>query len=97
MWQQAKVKFKSKFSPNNRDIIPDYLAEIIWNQQLKEHSYFQFWTQLNQMYIFKTCLFWVKSNFFVLILCFAVSLLLTAFNLGIKAYNYVLSFAVLYA
>lgn len=97
MWQQAKVKFKSKFSPNNPDVIPDYLAEIIWNQQLKEHSYFQFWTQLNQMYLFKTCIFWVKSNAFVLILCFAVSLLLTTFNLGTKANNYVLSFVVFYA
>ena len=42
MWQQAKAKFKSMFGPTNRDMIPDYLAEFMWNQRFKEHSYFHF-------------------------------------------------------
>ena len=50
MWQWAKVKFKSKFGPINCDMIPDYLAEFMWNQRFKEHSYFYFWTQTTQQY-----------------------------------------------
>ena len=48
MWQQAKAKFKSMFGPTNRDMIPDYLIEFMWNQRFKEHSYFHFWTQVTQ-------------------------------------------------
>ena len=44
MWQRAKAKFKSMFGPTKRDMIPDYLAEFVWNQKFKEHSYFHFWT-----------------------------------------------------
>ena len=50
MWQRAKAKFKSMFGPTNRDMIPDYLAEFMWNQRFKEHSYFHFWTQVTQQY-----------------------------------------------
>ena len=50
MWQWAKAKFKLKFGPINRDMIPDYLAEFMWNQRFKEHSYFYFWTQTTQQY-----------------------------------------------
>ena len=50
MWQRAKAKFKSMFGPTNRDMIPDYLAEFIWNQRFKEHYYFHFWTQVTQQY-----------------------------------------------
>ena len=49
-WQRAKVKFKSMFAPTNRDMIPDYSAEFMWNQIFKEHSYFHFWTQVTQQY-----------------------------------------------
>ena len=50
MWQRAKAKFKSMFGPTNRDMIPDYLAEFMWNQRFKEHSYFHFWSQVTQQY-----------------------------------------------
>ena len=50
MWQWAKAKFKSKFGPTNHDMIPDYLAEFMWNQRFKEHSYFHFWTQVTHQY-----------------------------------------------
>ena len=50
MWQQVKAKFKSMFGPTNCDMIPDYLAEFMWNQRFKEHSYFHFWTQVTQQY-----------------------------------------------
>ena len=50
MWQWAKAKFKSMFGPTNRDMIPDYLAEFMWDQRFKKHSYFHFWTQVTQQY-----------------------------------------------
>ena len=50
MWQRAKAKFKSMFGTTNCDMIPDYLAEFMRNQRFKEHSYFQFWTQVTQQY-----------------------------------------------
>ena len=46
MWQQAKAKFKSMFGPK----IVTSLAEFMWNQRLKKHSYFHFWTQFPQQY-----------------------------------------------
>ena len=51
MWQWAKAKFKSMFDATNHDMIPDYLAEFMWNQKFKEHSYFHFWMQVTQQYI----------------------------------------------
>ena len=48
MWQRTKSKFKSMFSPTNRDMILDYLTEFMWNQRFNEPSYFHFWTQVTQ-------------------------------------------------
>ena len=42
MWQLAKVKFKSMFGPTNRDMVPDFLTEFMWNQRFKEDSYLHF-------------------------------------------------------
>ena len=50
MWQQAKPKVKSMFGPTNRDMVPDYLTEFMWNQRFKENSFFHFWTQVTQQY-----------------------------------------------
>ena len=35
MWQRAKAKFKSMFGPTNRDMVPDYLVQFMWNQRFK--------------------------------------------------------------
>ena len=48
MWRRTKAKFKSIFGPTNRDMIPDYLTEFMWNQRFNELSYFHFWTQVTQ-------------------------------------------------
>ena len=34
MWQRAKNKVKVQHGPTDRDMIPDYLAEFMWNQRL---------------------------------------------------------------
>ena len=31
-------------------ITTNYLAEFMWNQRFKEHSYFHFWIQVAQQY-----------------------------------------------
>ena len=38
------------FAPTNRNMIPDYLAEFMWDQRFKEHSYFHFWIQVTKKY-----------------------------------------------
>lgn len=48
--QQTKGKFKMIFVSTNRDMIPDYLAELMWNQQFNEHSNFYSWIQVTQLY-----------------------------------------------
>ena len=48
MWQRTKAKFKSILGPTNRDKIPHYLTEFMWNQRFNELSYFHFWTQVTQ-------------------------------------------------
>ena len=53
MWQRVKAKLKSMCSPTNRAMTPDYLAEIMWNQRFKEHSYFRFWTQVTQLHLYE--------------------------------------------
>ena len=53
MWQRAKAKFKSMFSPTNCAMTPDYLAEFMWNQKFKERSYFHFWTQVTQLHLYE--------------------------------------------
>ena len=62
-WQQTmsrqcgtrlNQKSKSMFGPINWNMIPDYLAEFMWNQRFNEHSHFHFWTKVTQQYPFWT-------------------------------------------
>ena len=50
MWQRSKAKFKAMFGPTNRDMIPDYLSEFMWNQRFKDNGFFHFWDQVSQIY-----------------------------------------------
>ena len=54
MWQKSKSKFKSMYGATNRDMIPDYLAELMWSQRFGKtnHPFFNFWMQIaDEMYI----------------------------------------------
>ena len=46
MWQRAKNKFKAQHGPTNRDMIPDYLAEFMWNQRFGDNPFFHLWHQV---------------------------------------------------
>ena len=38
MWQRNKAKFKAMHGPTNRDMIPDYLSEFMWDQVVTLYS-----------------------------------------------------------
>ena len=46
MWQRAKNKVKAQHGPTNRDMIPDYLAEFMWNQMFGDNPFFHVWHQV---------------------------------------------------
>ena len=46
MWQRAKNKFKAQHGPTNRDMIPDYLVEFMWNQRFGDNPFFHLWHQV---------------------------------------------------
>ena len=46
MWQRAKAKFGAMYGLTNQEMVPDYLAELMWMQKCVGHAFYYFWHQI---------------------------------------------------